>query len=69
MQAIIRLTGASSMKQADHEKFVSAHADGELVKPADVGYVIAALAVRAPKTLSGRFISWDSPECQALKGK
>jgi hypothetical protein len=67
MQATLRSTGASSMKEADYNKFIKAHADGKLVKPTDAGFAIAALSVRAPKSLSGRFITWDSPECQGLK--
>ena len=67
MQTALRTTGASILKEVDHNKFIRAHADGKLVKPADAGYAIAALALRAPSFLSGRFITWDSPECQALK--
>jgi len=68
MQAALRSTGATSMKKADYNKFVKAHADGRLVKAADAGYVIAALSVRGPKSLSGRFVTWDSKECQDLRG-
>lgn len=67
MQTALRTTGVSTLKEVDHNKFVRAHADGKLVKPADAGYAIAALALRAPSFLNGRFITWDSPECQALK--
>lgn len=51
------------MTEADNNKFLKAHADGKLVKPEDAGHVIAALVVRAPKKLSGQFVSWDSAEC------
>jgi len=44
-----------------------AHADGTLVRPEDSGYVIAALAVRASKDLSGKFVSWDGEECKAFR--
>ena len=67
MQADLRSTGASGMNEADYNKFVKAHADGKLVKPTDAGFAIAALSIGAPKSLSGRFITWDSPECQGLK--
>lgn len=50
------------MKEADYNKFIKAHADGKLVRPEDAGHVIAALSVRAPKSLSGQFVSWDSAE-------
>jgi hypothetical protein len=67
MQETLRTIGASILKEADYNKFTKVHADGKLVKPTDAGYAIAALSVRAPKSLSGRFITWDSPECQALR--
>ena len=50
-QATLRSTGATSMKEADYNKFVKAHADGKLIKAADAGYVIAALSVRDPNLL------------------
>jgi hypothetical protein len=67
MQAALRSTGAAIMKEGDYNKFVKAHADGKLVQARDAGYAIAALSVRAPKSLSGRFITWDSMECRDLR--
>ncbi|GLB33882.1 putative NAD-P-binding protein [Lyophyllum shimeji] len=63
MQAILRTKGGSTLSQEDHEKFVKAYNEGKLVKPEEVGHVIAALALRAEPVLSGRFVSWDSEEC------
>ncbi|KAJ2936914.1 hypothetical protein H1R20_g183, partial [Candolleomyces eurysporus] len=67
MQAEIRSTGGSVMPPEDYQKFLKVHADGKLVKPEDCGYVIASLAVRAPKSLSGQFVSWDSEECKPFR--
>lgn len=69
MQATIRSLGALTMKEADHKSFIKAHTDGKLVKPEDAGYVIAELATRAPKSLSGQFVSWDSADCADFRRK
>lgn len=55
------------MKDEDHKIFIKAHADGKLVKPEDAGHVIAALSLRAPKSLSGQFVSWDSDDCKDFR--
>lgn len=57
------------MKDADHKGFIKVHTDGKLVKPEDVGHVIAELALRAPKSLSGQFVSWDSADCADYRRK
>lgn len=57
------------MKDADYHGFVKAHADGKLVRPEDAGHVIAALSVRAQKSLSGQFVSWDSADCEDYRRK
>jgi len=49
------------------QNFVLAYANGKLVKPEDCGHVIAALSLKAPKTLSGQFVSWDSEECREFR--
>ncbi|KAF5363292.1 hypothetical protein D9756_000447 [Leucocoprinus leucothites] len=67
MQETLRQIGAATMSKMDHEKFVRVHADGKLVKPEDCGHVIAALALEAPKELSGTFVSWDSEECKPFR--
>ncbi|KAJ3570213.1 hypothetical protein NP233_g4558 [Leucocoprinus birnbaumii] len=67
MQETLRQIGATNMLPADHEKFVRVHADGKLVKPEDCGHVIAALAMDAPKELSGSFVNWDSEECKPFR--
>ncbi|EAU84850.2 short-chain dehydrogenase [Coprinopsis cinerea okayama7 len=67
MQAKLRLIGTNAMSPEDYEKFIKVHAEGKLVKPEDCGYVIAALALQAPKELSGKFVSWDSDECAPFR--
>ena len=67
MQSIVRVTGSEHMTEQGYQHFVQAHADGNLVKPEDCGHVIAALSVQAPKSLTGRFVSWDSNECEPYR--
>ncbi|KAL4241942.1 NAD(P)-binding domain superfamily protein [Abortiporus biennis] len=67
MQVQIRETGSAYLADKDYSKFVSAHSEGRLVKPEDSGHVIAALAVRASKSLSGQFVSWDSDDCKEYR--
>jgi hypothetical protein len=67
MQVEIRSIGGSLMPPEDYQKFVKVHADGKLVKPEDCGYVIASLALHAPESLSGQFVSWDSEECRPFR--
>ncbi|TFK29410.1 short-chain dehydrogenase [Coprinopsis marcescibilis] len=67
MQVKLRLIGADSMSSQDHEKFIKVHSEGKLVKPEDCGYVIAALSLKAPKSMSGAFVSWDSDECAPFR--
>jgi len=64
MQAELRSVGATALAPADYDKFVQAYNSGKLVKPEDCGHVIAALALRADKKLSGQFVSWDAEECK-----
>lgn len=67
MQDRVRAEGGSHMIQSAHELFLRVHAEGKLVKPEDCGHVIAALSLRTPKELSGRFVSWDSEECRPFR--
>ena len=67
MQDLIREHGSKHMRKQDLEKFVNAYEGGTLVKPEDAGYVIAALSLKAPRALSGKFVSWNSDECQEFR--
>jgi hypothetical protein len=64
MQHTLRATGAPHMDVSDHKMFLDAHQDGTLVKPSDVGYVIANLSLRAPITLSGSFVRYNDEHCK-----
>jgi len=67
MQESIRASGSAHLTERDHKIFTQAHADGKLVKPEDCGHVIAALSLQAPKSLSGKFVSWDSEDCKPYR--
>lgn len=62
MQSALRASDA--MTAADLKIFVSAHEEGKLVNPEESGRVMAALSLRAPKSLHGLFVNWDSEECR-----
>ncbi|KIY74058.1 short-chain dehydrogenase, partial [Cylindrobasidium torrendii FP15055 ss-10] len=66
MQATIRQDGSQAMGSG-HDTFVKLHADGKLLKPDAPGEVIARLALHAPASLSGKFVSWDGEECKAFR--
>ncbi|KAE9365338.1 NAD(P)-binding protein [Stipitochalara longipes BDJ] len=52
----------SVMDGKDVEKFKTLFEQGKLLRPEQPGNVMARLAVRANKGLSGKFLSWDAPE-------
>ncbi|KAL4076054.1 hypothetical protein J3A83DRAFT_4088848, partial [Scleroderma citrinum] len=64
MQTRLRSEGATHMDETDLKIFIDAYQQRTLVKPDDVGFVIAALSLRAPQSLSGTFVRWDGPECK-----
>ncbi|KAI0732938.1 hypothetical protein C8Q72DRAFT_773363 [Fomitopsis betulina] len=63
MQTQIRELGATAMSEKVHKYFVGLQTDKKLIKPEVSGYVMAALALKAPKSMSGQFVSYDSEEC------
>lgn len=65
MQRAIREEHNVAMSSSDQEKFHGLHREGKLVRPEQPGGVIAGLAVRGEKSLSGKFLSWDD---ESLKG-
>ncbi|KAF8551458.1 NAD(P)-binding protein [Imleria badia] len=69
MQESLRTTGAPHMVPSDLKIFLDAHRDGTLVKPSDVGYVIANLALRAPLSLSGSFVRYNDEHCKEFARK
>jgi NAD(P)-dependent dehydrogenase (short-subunit alcohol dehydrogenase family) len=64
MQATIRDQGKASMNQSQHENFVDAFETGGLLKPEQPGSVIARLAVKPAKELSGRFLRYVASKLQ-----
>ncbi|KAJ3156878.1 hypothetical protein HDU86_003413 [Geranomyces michiganensis] len=67
MQAEIRTRGKEAMGDANHGKFVNLHSSGKLLPPDVPGTVIANLALKATKELSGRFLSWDDKDLAAYQ--
>jgi len=66
MQQTLREEGQQHMEENTYNYFVSVHAGGQLIKPEDSGRVIAALSLKAPKQMSGRFLDCNGEECRAL---
>jgi len=69
MQATLRAVGGEQMLPEEFERFTKLYETSGLVKPEDCGYVIASLALSAPKELSGKFVSWDGDECKDFRRK
>lgn len=67
MQELLRSKGPSAMTEENIQKFINAHKEGKLVKPEDVGHVIGALSLKAPNSLSGKFVNWDGDECNEFR--
>ena len=67
MQATIRSDASmGAMKEEQRGFFKTLKEDGNLV-PVDVaGRVLCALVLKAEKTFSGRFVSWDDVDIKAL---
>lgn len=64
MQAQLRqLAGTDQMRPEDVAMFIKEHEEGRLVDPSEVGHVLAAMTLYAPKELTGKYVSWDSEEC------
>ncbi|KAF8872866.1 hypothetical protein BD779DRAFT_1452409 [Infundibulicybe gibba] len=67
MHGTVRRVGNAHLTEVDYNNFVRVYTEGKLLQPESPGHVIAALALRAPKSLSGQFISWDSEECKEFR--
>jgi len=68
MQVALREQGRAAMEPKAYQRFIDAYAQGALLPPERPGRALAALALHAPLAWSGRFISWDDSEVQALAG-
>ncbi len=66
MQTQIRRDGAAGMSHAEYQKFIQYHEGGMLNPPEQPGRVLAVLALFAPRTWSGEFISWEDDRIQEL---
>ena len=64
MQEFIRIKGPSVIGEQHIQKFIQAYEEGKLVKPEDAGHVIASLSLKAPRSLTGRFINWNGDGCK-----
>ncbi|KAJ2330812.1 hypothetical protein GGI00_003534 [Coemansia sp. RSA 2681] len=69
MQAVIRSVGQQSMRADQFAKFQTLHDEGALLPPKVPARVIVRLALEAPKSLSGMFVSWDSAEIERQLAK
>lgn len=67
MQGLLRSRGPTTMDATVLKKFTEAYEKGELVKPEDAGHVIAALALKAHKSMSGQFFSWNEEKCNEFR--
>ena len=55
------------MPAATLKRFTDAFEQNKLVAPEDAGHVAAALALKAPRSLNGQFVSWDAEECKPFR--
>ncbi|KAG0342664.1 hypothetical protein BG004_005615 [Podila humilis] len=67
MQRLVRTEGAKTMTPTQHAKFTNLHLNKEVLHPDQPGEVLAALAVNAEKSLSGKSFVWNSEELAAYR--
>ncbi|KAF9192173.1 hypothetical protein BGZ51_006147 [Haplosporangium sp. Z 767] len=65
MQNFIRKEGAEGMVPEQHAQFVEFHANKTLLHPDEPGHVIASLAISAPKSINGKFFSWNDEQLKS----
>ncbi|KAG5960932.1 hypothetical protein E4U56_004089 [Claviceps arundinis] len=68
MQKHIRSFGKDSMDKSQHDNFIQAFEQGQLLKPEQPGHVIARFVAEPDKTLSGQNLKWNSPELKSYQG-
>lgn len=66
MQQALREGGENVMPPEEHEHFVALYKGGHLLPPEVPAKILATLALHAPHSWSGRFLSWDDEEIQQL---
>lgn len=67
MQAELIADAKGQMSDKDYQRFVDIHAQKKLVPPAYSGHVLAALAVKAEKSLSGQFVNYSDEALSAYQ--
>lgn len=67
MQKDIREKHSTSMDATDAAKFKELKQTGGLLRPEQPGHVIAKLVLEAPKSLSGKFLTWNADELAAYQ--
>ncbi|KAM0252816.1 hypothetical protein ACHAQJ_007555 [Trichoderma viride] len=68
MQATLRLKGKDTMDKTQHQSFVDAFEQGALLRPEQPGTVIAKFVADPSREVSGKYLSWNSPELAAYQG-
>ncbi|GJJ74236.1 hypothetical protein EMPS_06594 [Entomortierella parvispora] len=65
MQRVVREKGVEGMVPAQHAEFIYLHEHKALLHPDLPGQVIASLALKAPSSISGKFLAWDDESLSA----
>ena len=66
MQEVLRQQGGEAMSSDVYQRFVTYHQQGQLLPPQVPARALAVLALWAPQSWSGEFLSWDDPRVQQL---
>ncbi len=66
MQTTIREKGKGHMGEKNYARLTGLYEENKLLPPELPARAIAALALGAPKDLSGETVSWDDPRVQAV---
>lgn len=69
MQAQIRDAGAANMLPDQHAHFVRLYESGDMMPPERPAQAIVALALYAPRSVDGEYLSWDDDVAQSLLRK
>ncbi|OJJ47407.1 hypothetical protein ASPZODRAFT_25455 [Penicilliopsis zonata CBS 506.65] len=67
MQREIREDHATTLDPQFHSIFTTVYKDGKLLKPEQPGHVIAKLVIDAPKSLTGKYLSWNDQVLEAFQ--
>ncbi|TKA23322.1 hypothetical protein B0A50_07530 [Salinomyces thailandicus] len=67
MQRDIREKHSTAMDKTDAARFKELKETGGLLKPEQPGHVMARLVLKAPKELSGKFLTWNAEELKAFQ--